>query len=141
MKFDNIKKHLTGYGRIIYFQTNDQECRCEKSSLVRMHEGRFKQSEPDGYCRIFAFPNDGGCELGYFKEKEPSGKYQKFDIRGHCLETGIKEGTHLVKSCEINSFQTRLIKTANDAVGRTPTAKPKRNNFATSEFESRDPLP
>jgi len=23
LKFDNIKKHLTGYGRIIYYQTND----------------------------------------------------------------------------------------------------------------------
>jgi hypothetical protein len=120
LKFDNIKKHLTGYGRIIYYQTNDQEFRSERSSLVRMHEGRFKQSEPDGYCRIFNFPGEGGCELGYFKEKEPQGKYQRFNIKGQCLETGIKEGNELVKSCEINSYQTRLIKTANDAIGRTP---------------------
>lgn len=100
-------------------------------------EGRFKQSEPDGFCRVLAFPGEGQCELGYFKEKEPQGKYSKFDIQGHCLESGIKEGNNLVKSCEINSFQTRLIKTANDAVGRTPVSKP-RNNFTPNEFDHRN---
>ena len=104
LRFDEIKRHLNGYGRIIYFQTNNHHFRQEECTLLRMHEGRFKQSEPDGYCRIFEFPVEGGCELGFFKEREPSGKYQRFDLRGHCVESGIKEGDHLVKSCEINSY-------------------------------------
>lgn len=29
LKYDNIKKHLTGYGRFIYYQTNDSEFRPE----------------------------------------------------------------------------------------------------------------
>jgi len=97
-----------------------------------MHEGRFKQSEPDGYCRIFNCPNEGSCELGYFKEKEPCGKYQRFTVGGTCTESGIKEGTHLTKSCEINSYQTRLIKTANDSIGHTPIIR-GRDNYQTDD--------
>jgi len=137
LRFDSIKKHLTGYGRIIYFQTNDHEFRAEECSLIRMHEGRFRQSEPDGYCRILTFSGEGGCELGYFKEGHPSGKYQRFDTQGVCHETGIKEGNHLTKSCEINTYQTRMIKTANDAVGNRPEA---RRNTNLGEFERREPL-
>lgn len=86
LKFDNIKKHLNGYGRIIYFTTNDANFKAEKCKLIKVHEGKFKQSEPDGYCRVFNAPEDGSCEVGYWKEKEPMGKYQKFDIKGEILE-------------------------------------------------------
>ena len=44
----------------------------------------------------------------------------------------------MVKSCEINSYQTRLIKTANDAVGRTPAAKTQTKTMNMNGFETRD---
>jgi len=54
--------------------------------LIKIQEGRFKQGEPDGYCRVFNAPSDGSCELGYWKENSPMGKYQKFDKKGNILQ-------------------------------------------------------
>jgi len=119
LKFADIKHWLNGYGRIIYYQCNDQEFRSERCNLLRVFEGRFKQGEPDGYNRVFNAPEPAFCELGYWKENSPNGKYQRFDHHGNCLEQGIRDGSELTKEIEINSYQTRLIKTANN-IGKAP---------------------
>ena len=70
------------------------------------------------YCRVFVCPEEGRCELGYWKEDKPQGKYQRFDVKGECVEQGIKTDDVLEKNCEIHSYQTRMIKTAKNEVGR-----------------------
>lgn len=90
--------------------------------MIKIVEGKFKQAEQDGYARRFNAPGEGGCDLGYWKEKEPNGKFQTFNVNGECLESGIKEGNTLTKAFEINSYQTRLIKTAKDTVGNVDTS-------------------
>jgi hypothetical protein len=103
----DFKPHLNGFGRIIYYQSNDTMLKPENCSLIKIQEGRFKQAELDGYCRVLTAkgdPSEATCEVGYFKEAVPNGKYQKFGLDGKCLTEGIMEGKTLTKECRINSF-------------------------------------
>lgn len=96
----DFKQHLNGFGRIIYYQSNDAALKPENCSLIKVVEGRFKQAELDGYCRVLTAkgdPTQAVCEVGYFKENLPNGKYQKFSLEGACLTEGIMEGDQLTK--------------------------------------------
>jgi hypothetical protein len=96
----DFKQHLNGFGRIIYYQSNDATLKPENCALIKIVEGRFKQAELDGYCRVFTAkgaPTEAFCEVGYFKENVPNGKYQKFSLDGTCVTEGIMEGDQLTK--------------------------------------------
>ena len=63
------------------------------------------------YCRDFSIIDDeAGCQFGFFKDGQPCGKYQKFDIEGNCLQEGIKEGNETKKDIKIQNYLTRTVK-------------------------------
>ena len=45
--------------------------------LIEIAEGQFKKAKKDGYCRVIS-AKDGSCEVGFFKDDKPHGKYVKF---------------------------------------------------------------
>ena len=44
-------------------------------------------------------------------------------MKNNMVTEGVMEGNTMTKQCTINSFQTRLIKTAKDEVGRADSIK------------------
>ena len=46
----------------------------EKLELIEVAEGNFKKAKKDGFCRVIS-ARDGSCEVGFFKDDVPHGKY------------------------------------------------------------------
>ena len=64
-----------------------------------------------GYARDFSIVDEEAhCQLGFFKDGQPCGKYQKFDLEGNCLEEGIKEGDEMKKEIKIQNYLTQTVK-------------------------------
>ena len=68
LRFLNLKEHLNGWGRIIFFTSNDPDLRPEKSTLIKIQEGSFKNGLPNGFCRIINGAGEGTIEIGYFED-------------------------------------------------------------------------
>lgn len=64
--------------------------RPENLELIDMTEGKFKEGEKDGYCRVInAEKDEQHCEAGFFVEDKPQGKYCKFDSKSEIIQEGI----------------------------------------------------
>ena len=89
LQFVDIKSELNGFGRIIYYTTNDPERRADTCALVKIQEGKFVNGLPNGYCRIINCAGDGSVEIGYFKDNWPDAEYLKFNLDGECIQDGL----------------------------------------------------
>ena len=81
---------MTGYGRMIYYQTFNKDAHgrpdptvisSRKNMLMFIKEGEFTQGLADGYQRQLIAQN-GHCRLGFFERNEPYGKFVEYDIDG-----------------------------------------------------------
>jgi len=86
---DEIKPMLTGYARIVRYENKSilkylsednmvdsgkrlVKFRPENLELIDMTEGKFKEGEKDGYCRVInAEKDEQHCEAGFFVEDKP----------------------------------------------------------------------
>ena len=110
LQFDDIKNSMNGYGRIIYFRCHDDH-KPEHQHLEYIQEGKFRNGLMNGYCRDMAIiDGEAHCKLGFWKDGEPSGKYQKFDLEGNSLQEGIMEGETMKKEIKIQNFLTQSVK-------------------------------
>ena len=112
LKFDQIKSSMNGFGRVIYFRAHGDH-KSEHLSIEYIQEGKFKNGLMNGYCREMSCYDGAGeaeCQLGYFKDGQPQGKYQSFDIEGNCKEEGIKEGDQMQKEIKIQNYLTQTVK-------------------------------
>ena len=77
MVFDDIKEHLNGYARVVYYKRvvqNTGTITKESFELDKVVEGQFVNGEMNGYCRGISAVN-GGCFAGFHKNDVPNGKY------------------------------------------------------------------
>ena len=110
LEFDDIKNSMNGYGRIIYFRCHDDH-KPEHQHLEYIQEGKFRNGLMNGYCRDMSIiDGEAHCKLGFWKDGEPSGKYQKFDLEGNSLQEGIMEGETMKKEIKIQNFLTQSVK-------------------------------
>jgi hypothetical protein len=110
LHLDDVKSSMNGFGRIIYFRCHDNH-KPENQHIEYIQEGKFKNGLMHGYCRDFSIIDDEAhCQLGFFKDGQPCGKYQKFDIEGNCLQEGIKEGDEMKKEIKIQNYLTQTVK-------------------------------
>ena len=88
--WDEIRDSLTGYGRMIYYQTFTKDrsgqpdptvISSQKNWIMFIKEGEFKKGLADGYQRQMIAQN-GHCRQGYYLENEPYGKFVEYDIDG-----------------------------------------------------------
>jgi len=77
LKFDDIKEHITGYGRMIYYKSNNSNPDPQFNELEKVDEGHFVKGHKDGYCRSLSAIN-GQCAAGYHKEGIPNGKWVSY---------------------------------------------------------------
>jgi antitoxin component YwqK of YwqJK toxin-antitoxin module len=57
-----------------------------------MEEGEFSKGEKNGYCRIIS-AKTGSCQLGFYKNNEPHGKWTSYKPDGSLAEPeGLYEG-------------------------------------------------
>ena len=85
LKFLDLKHYLDGYGRIVFFTSNDPELRPEQKTLIKVQEGRFENGLPNGYCRIMNATGEGSVEMGYFFENQPTDRYIKLKLDGEII--------------------------------------------------------
>ena len=111
VRYDQIAKVLTGFARIItYLNTSeDLELNPAYYELVKVEEGQFEKGVKKGYCRCIS-AEDGSCELGFFQQDMPKGKYCKYNLDGSFQ---IPEGFYDKKSCvqriAIANYQTSIL--------------------------------
>ena len=64
----------------------------EKQEIKSVHEGMFVNAELDGYGRVFSV-DDATCEVGFWKEDYPWGKFVSYNLKGEeLLCEGLYEG-------------------------------------------------
>ena len=114
LRYSEIAKSLNGYGRFVQYNAYGVNSP-QNMEVLAIQEGRFKAGCMDGYCRHYDGTENGFVEVGFFKEGEPYGKYQSFQIDGKKSQEGIKEGEKLVKEISIANYLTRVVKLGKDA--------------------------
>ena len=107
--YSEIEEAITGFCRIIkytnhtinpiiseeYLQDSGkltQNNNPENLELLSIEEGKYTTGKMNGYCRILD-AEDGSCQVGFFNDNTPWGKYCKFAQDGsYELPEGLYEG-------------------------------------------------
>ena len=90
--YDELATGIDGYARVIKYvnhsiskyQTEDGKEedysgfglvneKSENLEIVEVSEGQFKDGKKQGYCRVISA--DGSCEVGFFDDDLPKGKF------------------------------------------------------------------
>ena len=60
--------------------------------IKEIEEGSYENGKKHGYCRVIS-AIDGSCEVGFFVNDEPKGKYAVYNLDGtFAKEEGLYEG-------------------------------------------------
>lgn len=127
--YDELASGIDGHARIIKYvnhsiskyQTEDGKDedysgfglineKSENLEIVEVSEGYFKDGKKNGYCRVISA--DGSCEVGFFEDDEPKGKYCKYALDGtYQSEEGLYEGyDNIQKNLTIANYTSRIIR-------------------------------
>lgn len=103
---DGKDEDHTGFGLI-----NEKP---ENLEIVEVSEGFFKDGKKNGYCRVISA--DGSCEVGFYEDDEPKGKFCKYNPDGsYALEEGLYEGYQkCTKPLTIANYTSRITKSQKD---------------------------
>lgn len=134
--YDEIKNAITGFARIIKY-TNDTvneytrhgashvddhekgssnriifENSPEHLHISEISEGSFFYGEKSGYCRILDCVK-GICEVGFFHENEPRGKYCVYNLDGTFNKAeGLYENAQICKTkIQIANYMQKITRT------------------------------
>jgi hypothetical protein len=93
LEWNEIKDSLTGWARIIYYESaTTLKLASQNCSIASMEEGEFTKGEKNGYCRVIS-AKTGACQLGFYKDNEPHGKWTSYKPDGSLAEPeGLYEG-------------------------------------------------
>lgn len=107
--WDEIKDAVTGKARIVKYvnhaivpniKIDATEDKAQKQlkmdfkelEIKEIEEGCYENGAKHGYCRIIS-ARDGSCEVGFFVNDEPKGKYAMYNLDGtYAKEEGLYEG-------------------------------------------------
>lgn len=125
--WDQLKDSLTGVARIIIFENKDtkfsdydneyKEVKCynfdTKNLLFKsIVEGNFEKGLKNGYCRVIipdATKDARVCQVGFFQEDLPQGKYVSFKFDGSIDEKeGIYENGKLSHAIKLAQFKEQI---------------------------------
>jgi len=125
--YDELAEGINGYARIIKYvnhsiskyQTDDGKEedytgfglvneKSENLEIVEVTEGQFEEGKKQGYCRVISA--DGSCEVGFFDEDLPKGKFAKYNLDGtYAMEEGLYEGyDDQTKAIKIANYTSRI---------------------------------
>lgn len=78
--------------------------------LECIEEGQYVEGLKHGYCRVISAV-DGSCEVGFFEEDMPRGKFCKFAADGSYEKPeGLYEGEKCTKIV-ISTYKSRISRT------------------------------
>ena len=113
--FDDIKKSLTGYARIIQYTNGTGGAEPDFSDPDKLHvfgisEGQYENGQKAGYCRLISAAQ-GNCELGFFHKDAPKGKYCAYAEDGSFIKPeGLYDGEKYTK-LNISNYLGRCYRT------------------------------
>lgn len=107
---------------------------------MRVEEGGFKKGKKDGYCRVLK-ADTGNCEVGFFKEDQPMGKYCEYKLDGTYEQPeGLYEGEKNCKTkIEIANYMQKISQTQGEiAEKKRKELKTKKRGMGTLAAEMED---
>lgn len=83
----------------------------ENLEILEVSEGRVIDGKKEGYNRVLS-AEDGTCEVGFFNEDEPKGKYAKYNLDGtYASQEGLYEGfENCTKQLEIANYKSKILR-------------------------------
>lgn len=81
LRFEDIKDSCTGYGRMVFYKSNNSNPDPQYNELEMVEEGHFVRGLKDGYCRSISAVN-GTCAAGFHRNGVPSGKWVSYKSNG-----------------------------------------------------------
>lgn len=88
--FTTIKPAITGFARIFRYTVTGDDLH-----LKSIEEGEYSKGLKQGYCRVI-HAEQGACEVGFFHEDQPRGKYCAYALDGSFVK---KEGLYKGEAC------------------------------------------
>ena len=128
--WDEIKDAITGKARIIKYVNHsivanikmditEEKGKAHKAlkmdardlEIKSIEEGCFENGKKHGYCRIIS-AKDGSCEVGFFVNDEPKGKYAMYNLDGtYAKEEGLYEGAQNCKTkIKIANYMQKILR-------------------------------